>query len=179
MDTLPLVYAPNSIFKMKAEPVETVDDNIRQLVDKMLATIYLEGAVGLGANMVGVLKRIAVVDLRKDGVKEPMVFINPVITWYSEEKQTHAEASLCFPGIEAEITRPKAIKVNFLDYNGAAQELEIEGFLATVVQHEIDYLDGKVFLDYLSPMKRDVLIRKMQKHMKKYPPHVHNEHCKH
>lgn len=179
MDTLPLVYAPNPIFKMKAEPVAVVDDGIRQLVDKMLATIYLEGAVGLGANMVGVLKRIAVVDLRKDDVKKPMVFINPVITWHSEEKQTHAEASLCFPGIEAEITRPNAIKISFLDYDGAMQELELDGFLATVVQHEIDYLDGKVFLDYLPPMKRDVLLRKTQKHMKKYPPHVHSEHCRH
>lgn len=179
MIPLSLVYAPHPIFKTKAEPISQVDDSIRLLIDNMLKTLYLEGAVGLGANMVGVLKRIAIVDLQEKGVRTPHIFINPEITWHSEEKQTFKEASLCFPGIAADITRPKAIKVSYLDYNGQKQELDAEGFFATVIQHEIDYLNGITFLDYLSKMKRDMLMRKMQKYMKHYPPHVHSEHCNH
>lgn len=179
MPPLTLIYAPHPIFKTKAEAVMTVDDNIRKLVDDMLATIYLEKAVGLGANMVGILKRIAVVDLQEKGVRSPFIFINPEITWCSEEKQTFKEASLCFPGIFADISRPKAIKIRYLDYNGIEQELEAEGFLATVIQHEVDYLNGITFLDYLSKMKQDMLVRKMVKHMKRFPPHIHTEHCNH
>jgi peptide deformylase len=179
MPALPLTYAPHPIFKMKAESIANVDDNIRKLVDDMFATIYLEKAVGLGANMVGILKRIAVVDLQEKGVRSPFCFINPEITWRSDEKQTFKEASLCFPGIFAEISRSKAIKIRYLDYHGKEQELEADGFLATVIQHEVDYLNGVVFLDYLSKMKRDMLLRKMIKHIKRYPPHVHSEHCNH
>lgn len=179
MSPLPLVYAPHPIFKIEAEPVSVVDDNIRKLIDDMLKTLYLEGAVGLGANMVGVLKRIAIVDLQEKGTRSPFIFINPVITWRSDEKQTFKESSLCFLGISADISRPRAIKIRYLDYHGNEQELEAEGFLATVIQHEVDYLDGITFLDYLSKMKRDMLIRKMQKFMKKHPPHIHTEHCNH
>ncbi|MES2214675.1 MAG: peptide deformylase [Pseudomonadota bacterium] len=179
MSKLSLVYAPNKIFKQKAEAVGVVDDSIRSIVDDMIHIMYSEGAVGIGANMVGLLKRIAVVDLRVDNIRNPYVLINPEIIWFSEEKQTCEEASLCFPGISAEITRPKSIMVRYLDPDGASQKLECEGFLATVVQHEVDYLNGVVFLDYLSKMKRDLLINKMQKHIKMHPPHVHGEHCSH
>jgi peptide deformylase len=179
MSILPIVYAPNDIFNKKAEMVKAVDDAIRLLVDRMLKTMYVEKAVGLGANMVGVLKRIAVVDLQDDGKRVPYIFINPEITWHSEDKQIFKESSLSFPGIEAEIARPKAIKINYLDYQGNKQELEAEGFLATVIQHEVDYLDGKTFLDYISKLKRDMLLKKMIKHIKFYPPHVHGVHCNH
>lgn len=179
MALMQLVYAPNSIFKMKAEAVVEVNDDIRMLVDDMLETMYLEGAVGMGANMVGELKRIAIIDLRKGEGRSPHILINPEITWSSHETQTFKEASLCFPGIEAEITRPKSIKVSYTDYHGNQQELEAEGFLATVIQHEVDYLEGITYLDYLSKLKRDMLIKKMQKHMKLYPPHVHGKHCHH
>lgn len=179
MKHLQLVYAPNPIFRQKALPVDKVDDEIRSLVDKMLATVYVEGAVGLGSNMVGVLKRIVVIDLQEGGARNPRIFINPEITWYSEEMQTFKEASLCFLGIDADVTRPKAIKMNYLDYDGKPQEIEAEGFLATVIQHEVDYLGGKIFLDYLSKLKRDTLMKKMEKHIKMHPPHIHGAGCRH
>ena len=179
MSILPLIYAPHPIFKMKAEPVADINDDIQKIVDDMFSTMYIENAVGLGANMVGVLKRIAVVDLQDNNTKSPLTFINPIITWYSDDIQTYKEASLCFPGISAEIKRPSAIKINYFDYDVKAQELKAEGFLSAVIQHEVDYLDGKIFLDYLSKMKRDILIRKVEKHIKKYPPHVHSKHCNH
>ncbi|WP_064429118.1 peptide deformylase [Rickettsia sp. Tenjiku01] len=174
-----IVYAPNDIFKKQAEYIDIVDDNIRTIVDKMLQNLHIERAVGLGANMVGILKRIAVVDLHENNKSSPIVFINPDITYFSEEKQTFIEGSLSFPGIEASITRSKAIKVKYLDYNGNKQELAAEGFLATVIQHEIDYLNGKTFLDYLSKLKRDTLLKKMLKHIKLHPPHIHGSGCRH
>ena len=176
---LPLIYAPNEIFKKKAEIIETLDDEIRLIVDRMIKTLELERAVGLGANMVGVLKRIVVIDLQEDGVSNPQVFINPEIIYRSQELQTFEEASVCFPGISASISRPKEIKVKHLDYEGTSQELEASGFLASVLQHEIDYLDGKVFLDHLSKLKSDMLLKKMQKYIKMHPPHVHGPSCKH
>lgn len=179
MPLLSLVYAPNPIFKQKAVPVEKVDDAVRAHVDDMLQTMAVEQAVGIGANMVGLLKRIAVVDLHENGKSNPHVFINPNIYWRSEEKQEHEEASLCFPGISAVISRPKAIRLRYLDYEGNAKELEAEGFLSTVIQHEVDYLDGVTFLDHLSKVKRDMLTRKMQKYIRQHPPHVHGPGCNH
>ena len=179
MSILPLIYAPNPIFKIKAEPVADINDDIIKLVDDMFSTMYTEKAVGLGANMVGILKRIAVVDLQDSNTKSPFTFINPVITWRSENRQTYKEASLCFPGISAEINRPSVIKIKYFDCNGKAQELKAEGFLSAVIQHEVDYLDGITFLDYLSNMKRDMLLRKVKKHIKKYPPRIHDEHFYH
>lgn len=179
MTHIPLIYAPNEIFKKKAQAVETVDDGIRALIDSMFETLYLANGVGIGANMVGVLKRIAIVDIQENDTKTPLTFINPEITWRSDKTQTIEEASLSYPGISAPVSRPDAVKVKYLDYNGQPQENEFSGFIATVIQHEIDYLDGKVFLDYLSPLKRDTLLRKMQKHCKMYPPHIHTANCHH
>jgi peptide deformylase len=169
MIALPIVYGPHPVFKKIAEPVESVNDEIRNLAEQMLATMYREGAIGLGANMVGILKRIIVVDLQEDGVYKPYIFINPEITYYSEELQTFTERSLSFPGIKAEITRPKSIKLKYLDKSGENQELEASGFFATVIQHELDYLNGKVFLDYLSKFKRDTLLKKMEKYINRHP----------
>ncbi|MFY9590142.1 peptide deformylase [Rickettsia endosymbiont of Halotydeus destructor] len=175
----PIVYAPNDIFKTQAEEIDVVDDNIRIIVDKMLKTMQVERAVGLGANMVGILKRIAVVDLHENNKSSPIILINPEIIYFSEEQQSFIERSLSFPGIEANITRSKTIKVKYLDYQGNKQELDADGFLATVIQHEVDYLNGKVFLDYLSKLKRDTLLKKMEKHLKLHPPHVHGSGCRH
>ncbi len=176
---LPLIYAPNEIFKKKALPVEQFDADLKNLVERMYTTLYLAHAVGMGANMVGVLKQIAIVDLQENGVKNPLTLINPTITYTSDEMQTFEERSLCFPGIDAQITRHKSIEVTYFDVEGKKHELKAEGFLSTVIQHEVDYLNGKVFLDYLSKMKRDVLIQKMIKHIRNYPPHIHTEHCNH
>ena len=179
MKNLSLVYAPNEIFRKKTEDVSLVDDSVRQLIDMMLNALYRERGIGLGANMLGILKSIAIVDLQENGVNNPYIFINPKITWHSNEMQVFREASLCFPGIDAEITRPNAIKVSYLDYDGNAKELEASGFFATVIQHEVDYLNGKIFLDYLSKLKRDTLLKKTEKYIKMHPPHVHGEHCNH
>ncbi len=176
---LPLVYGFTDIFRQKTEDFAVVDDSVREIADRMIKTMHMEKAVGIGANMVGILKSIAVVDLQENGVPKPYVFINPYIIWRSTETQKFEEASLCFPGISAEIERPSSIRLNYLDYNGKSEELEATGFFATVIQHEVDYLNGKTFLDYLSKMKRDMLLKKMEKFMEMHPPHVHGEHCHH
>ena len=163
MAILPLTYAPNDIFQKIAAPIAIVDDSVRALVDGMLETMYHEKAIGMGANMVGILQRIVVIDLQENDIRKPYVFINPEIVWHSGETQIFEEASICFLGISAKIERPKAIKVEYLDYDGKPQILEAEGWFATVIQHEVDYLNGKVFLDYLSKIKRDMLMKKMMK----------------
>ena len=173
---LPIVYAPNDIFRQKTEDVAVVDDSVRHIVDRMLKTLETERAVGIGANMVGILKSIAVVDLQENAISKHFVFINPYIIWQSKETQTFEEASLSFPGISAEVTRPKAIRLNYLDYDGKPEELEAEGFFATVIQHEVDYLKGKTFLDHLSKLKKDSLLKKMEKFIRDHPPHVHGAH---
>ncbi|WP_321389293.1 peptide deformylase [Emcibacter sp.] len=166
MPALKLIYAPDPIFRQKAAPVDRVDDEIRQMSSDMFEVLYREQGVGLGANMVGLLKRLIVIDLQEGGVKQPIAMVNPEIVEKSEELQAFEEGSLSYPGISAEITRPKNITVTYLDEQGAAQTLEAEGWLATVIQHEVDYLDGVVFLDYLSPVKRNMLLKKMKKYRK-------------
>jgi peptide deformylase len=177
MAVLPLTYAPNPIFKQRCDTIDTVDSSIQKIADDMLATLACEKAVGIGANMVGILKRIAVVDLCENDISNPYVFINPEITWKSEETQTFEEASLSFPGISASITRPKEIELSYLDYEGNPQTLKASDFLATVIQHEVDYLDGVVYLDYLSKLKRDRLINKMLKHLKQNHPQNAKKSC--
>lgn len=174
---LPIIYAPNPVFRQRAEPVEIVNDEIKEIVARMFATLDAEHAVGIGANMVGLLKRIVVIKLRDDETRYAL--INPQITSNSDEMQEFEEASVCFPGISAKVKRPKSIVVEYLDENGAKQTLKAEGFLSTVIQHEIDYLDGKIFVDYLSKMKREMLLKKSEKFLKHNPPHVHTADCRH
>ncbi len=168
MAVLQLVLGPDPLLKQTAAPVGEITDEIKTLVADMFETLYERRGLGLGANMVGILKRIVVIDLQDGGKKTPITCINPEITWRSDVLESREEASLCFPGISAEIKRPNAIKLRFQDINGDTQEIEAEGWLATVLQHEIDYLDGKVYLDYLSKMKRDRLIKKMQKQIRSH-----------
>ena len=168
MAVLQLVLGPDPLLKQKATPVDEITDEIRTLVTDMFDTLYERKGLGIGANMVGELKRIAVVDLQEGGEKKPIVCINPEITWYSDTVISREEASLCFPGISATVSRPDAIKVRCQDLDGKTKEIEADGWFATVLQHEIDYLDGKIYLDYLSKMKRDRLIKKMQKQIKSH-----------
>ncbi len=179
MAILPIIYAPSPIFKHKAKPVVKVDELILELASDMLDTMYAENAVGLGANMVGIDQRIIVLDLRKDDVKNPYVMLNPEIVETSTETSEYEEASLSFPGIAAMIKRPKKIKVKYLDLDSNEQVLAADEFLARVILHETDYLDGVVYLDYLSKLKRDMLMTKMLKFIKSHPPHVHGAHCNH
>ena len=166
MTLLNLCIAPNPIFKKKAQNVEVIDNSIRNKLDNMLETMYHENAIGMGANMVGLLDRLVVIDIVPNGKNEPILMINPEITYQSDETQIFDEASICFPGISAKITRARHITVEFLDYDGNKQKIEADGWLSTVIQHEIDYLDGKVFLDYLSNLKRNILLKKMNKFFK-------------
>ena len=178
MPKLQLIYAPNDIFRKKAAHVNLVDDNIRRIIDDMFEVLRIENGIGLGANMVGVLQRIIVIKMRGDEL-QTYSMVNPEIIETSPETQTFEEASLSFLGISAHITRSSKIKVKYLDYEGNEQILEAQGLLSTVIQHEVDYLDGKIFLDYLSKMKRDMLINKMKKHIKNHPPHIHTSSCSH
>ncbi len=178
MATLSLVMAPNPIFRQKAAGVQQVDENIRLLCDDMLETLYTERGIGLAAPMVGVLQRIIVIDLQQEGVRAPLVCINPHINNMATETEKHEEASLCFPGIRAEIERPASLELDYLDKAGASQSLQAEGWLATVIQHEMEYLDGRTFLDNLSKLKRDRLIKKMLKDIK-HTQACGDPHCGH
>lgn len=174
-----LAWGMQPVFRKKAEKLEKIDDEARLIGDRMAKTMYHEGGIGMGANMVGILKAVVVVDLVPEGENDLMIMFNPEITEYSKETQVFQERCLCWPGIKADVTRPKSIKYNYLDYDGNYQEREAEGFLATVIQHEIDYLNGKIYLDYLSKMKSDTLLKKLAKHIKQNPPHVHGAGCSH
>lgn len=175
MAIMQLVMGPDPIFRKKSAEVEVTDDT-RKLMDDMLDTLHNENGIGMAATMVGVLKRVIVINLQENGQITKLTMANPVITAKSDKTQVFTEASLCFPGISAEVKRPENISVNYLDYNGNPQTLNATGFLATCIQHEIDYLDGKLFLDYLSPLKRDTLLRKMKKYVK---GHVCSSGCAH
>jgi peptide deformylase len=179
MALLALTLAPHPIFKQRSNVVDKVDVTVQRFIDDLFHTLEVEQAVGMAAPMVGVLKRIAIVDLHEGGQSRPLTLINPEITSRSETMQEHEEASLCFPSISAVIRRPYAVTVRYLDYNGVSQEMQAEGFLASVIQHELDYLDGVTYLDHLSRLKRDGLMKKMQKYLRENPPHVHGAGCSH
>ncbi len=174
-----LIYAPDPIFKKVSEPVAKVTDDTRTLVADLHDTLNFEEAVGMAAPMIGMTQRVIIANLLPDGNSEPLSFINPEITWQSQETHSIDEASICFPGIGAKITRPRAIKMSYLDIDGNPQTFEAEDFLSSVIQHEMDYLDGKTYLDYLSKMKRDMMLKKMNKILKHNPPHVHSASCSH
>lgn len=158
---LSLIYAPNKIFKQIAKPVTKIDTQVKQNIDDMFHIVKKEKGIGLGANMVGLLDRIIILDWPEGDIKQPM--INPEITWTGDEMQTFEEASLSYPSISAMITRPKKIKLSYLGCDNKKYEMEAEGFLSTLIQHEIDYLNGITFLDHLSKLKRDTLLKKMEK----------------
>ncbi|MES2985217.1 MAG: peptide deformylase [Pseudomonadota bacterium] len=178
---LELVLAPDPIYKTICTPVAQVDDSIRATLDAMMATLQAHHAMGIGAPMVGLTQRLVVVELEDEaGVMHHYKMVNPVITERSAEMQTMEEAAITFLGISAPVTRPVAVTVDYLDADGASQTLRASGLLSVCIQHEIDYLDGKTFLDYQPPMKRDVLKRKMEKQKRIGPvPHVHGAHCNH
>jgi peptide deformylase len=171
-DVMELVIAPDPRLKQKSVPVEKVDDDTQRLMDRMLATMYHSNGIGLAAVQVGVLKRIIVMDLSRGsarykdtepGAPDPIFLVNPEIIEESEEENIYEEGCLSFPGQYAEVTRPKRVKVKYLDYDGKPQVLEADKLMATCVQHEMDHLEGKVFVDHISKMKRDMILRKLQK----------------
>lgn len=166
MPLLSLVFSPDPRLKQKSQPVEHIDDAFRAFLDDMLETMYASEGLGLAAVQVGVLKRALVLDIEQDerGVPvNPMKLINPHIVRFSEEKGEYREGCLSFPGQFEEVTRPAEIEVEYTDENGELRTLKADGLLATCIQHEIDHLDGVTFVDHISRLKRDMILRKMKK----------------
>jgi peptide deformylase len=162
-----ILTEPDPFLRQKSEKVDIVDNNVRSLLDDMLDTMYAAPGIGLAAIQIGVPKRVIVIDLsRKDEKKNPLYFINPEIITNSNINASYEEGCLSVPGQFAEIDRPDKCKVKFLDYNGREQILEAEGLLATCIQHEIDHLEGILFIDYLSKLKKTMIVKKLSKQKK-------------
>ena len=162
-----IITIPNPILRKVSEPVKTVNKEIKKLLKDMLETMYEAPGIGLAAVQVGVLKRIIVIDLSKDGQKkEPLFIVNPQITFKSDELISYEEGCLSIPNQFAEVKRPSSCKVNFLDYNGKKREMNADGLLATCIQHEVDHLNGVLFIDHLSKLKKDIIIKKTKKQRK-------------
>ena len=160
----PILTAPDPRLKVVSEPVAKVDAEIRTLVDDMIETMYGADGIGLAAIQVGVPKRVLVMDIeQKDGKKNPKAYINPKILWASEELATFEEGCLSVPEIWDEVERPAKIRAEYLDRDGKRHEIEAEGLLATCLQHEMDHLDGVLFVDHLSKLKRSMAMKKLQK----------------
>ncbi len=163
-----ILILPDKRLRLKSEPVKTVDAEVRALVDDMFETMYQAPGVGLAAIQVGVPRRIVTVDTaKKDEPKHPQVFMNPEIVWSSEEKNTYEEGCLSIPEYYEEVERPSEVKVRFMDLDGKMQEVAANGLLATVLQHEIDHTNGVLFIDHISKLKRDRVIKKFAKAAKR------------
>jgi len=164
MAELAIITAPDPRLKIKARPVAAVDDNVRRLMDDMLETMRKAIGIGLAAPQVGVAKRVIVLDVAREGEKpQPMMIANPEILWRSSELATFSEGCLSLPEHYADVSRPAQIRLRYLDYQNEIREIEASGLLATCIQHEIDHLDGVLFVDHISMVKRSMILRKLAK----------------
>src|SRR5487761_157105 len=164
MALLPIVTAPDPRLKVKARPVPAVDAKVRRLMDDMLETMYQAIGIGLAAPQVGVSSRVIVVDVAREGEKpQPLRLANPEILWHSPEIVTTSEGCLSLPEHYADVVRPAEIRLSYLDHENEIRELRAKGLLATCLQHEIDHLDGVLFVDHVSVVKRDMILRKLAK----------------
>ena len=162
-----ILTEPNPILRNKSLRDEKVDSNIQELMDDMLETMYAAPGIGLASIQVGVPKRVIVIDIdQKDGQKNPMFFINPEIIEKSKNNSTYEEGCLSVPGQFAEIDRPDKCHVKYLDYHGEKKEIKAEGMLSTCIQHEMDHLEGILFIDYLSKLKKTLIMKKLSKEKK-------------
>ncbi len=167
MSVKKIVTIPDPILKKKSLPIKNVDSSVKKLMDDMLETMYAAPGIGLAAVQVGVLKRVVVIDLsKKEEKKNPLFFVNPEIISTSEEQVSYEEGCLSIPNQFAEIKRPNRCHVKYLDYNGRKKDLKADGLLATCIQHEIDHLNGILFIDYLSKLKKDLILKKVIKQKK-------------
>ncbi len=170
MALLPVIVAPDPRLKMISKPVAEVTDEIRELVADMFETMYDAPGIGLAAIQVGVQKRLLVLDVVGKGQEgedpEPMAIINPEITWVSDDDNVYEEGCLSIPSHYADVVRPAEIKLSYLDLDGETQELSADGLLATCIQHEMDHLDGLLFVDHISALKRNMILRKLIKQKK-------------
>ena len=162
-----ILTEPNKILRKKSIAVEVVDKDLQRIMDDMLETMYAAPGIGLAAIQIGIPKRVIVLDIAsKDEPKNPMFFVNPEIIEKSKNNSTYEEGCLSVPGQFAEIERPDKCHVKYLDYNGVPQEIKAEGMLATCIQHEMDHLEGILFIDYLSKLKQSMIIKKLSKQKK-------------
>ena len=159
-----ILTEPNKLLRQISQPVEKVGNDERKIMDDMLETMYSAKGIGLAAIQIGIPKRIIVLDISKDPEKKsPMYFVNPVIKNKNIEKTTYEEGCLSVPNQFAEIERPNKCEVEYLDFNGKKQLLKAEGLLATCIQHEMDHLEGILFIDYLSKLKKSMILKKLSK----------------
>jgi peptide deformylase len=164
MTIRPILTAPDPRLKAVSQSLDTVDAATRRLIDDMIDSMYEADGIGLAAIQIGVAQRVIVMDLdQKDGNKNPRAYINPVITWRSDEVATFEEGCLSVPEIWEDVERAAKIRAEFLDKDGNLQQLEAEGLLSTCLQHEMDHLEGVLFIDHLSRLKRSIAMRKLQK----------------
>ena len=162
-----IVIEPDPILRKKSQAIEEANDDLRKLLDDMLETMYDAPGIGLAAVQIGILKRIIVIDISKDKEKkDPLFLINPEITFKSKNTSVYEEGCLSLPGHFAEIERPAECHLNYIDYYGKQKSLQAKGILATCIQHEVEHLDGVLFIDYLSKLKKDMIIKKLKKHKK-------------
>jgi peptide deformylase len=162
-----ILTEPNEILRQKSLPVDEVDKDLQNLMDDMLQTMYAAPGIGLAAIQVGVPKRVIVIDTdHKEGKKNPIFLVNPEIINKSSNYSTYEEGCLSVPGQFAEIDRPEKCHLKYLNYNGEKKEMKVEGMLATCIQHEIDHLEGILFIDYLSKLKKSMIIKKLSKQKK-------------
>jgi len=160
----PIITIPDPVLRNQAAEIERVDEELRRLMDDMLATMYDAPGVGLAAPQIGIPRRLIVMDASKDeDEKTPIVMVNPRILERSEELRVHEEGCLSIPEVTAEVERPAMARVAYLDREGKPQEAELEGIWSTIVQHEVDHLNGVLFIDYLSRLKRDMIVKKFTK----------------
>tara|TARA_B100000886_G_scaffold153897_1_gene104752 strand:- start:8753 stop:9277 length:525 start_codon:yes stop_codon:yes gene_type:complete len=162
-----IVIEPDPLLRKKSESLEKVDDELRKLLDDMLETMYSAPGIGLAAVQVGILKRLIVIDVSKEkDKKSPLFLINPEIVTKSKTTSIYEEGCLSLPGHFAEIERPAECHVKYIDYNGKKKEFKASGLLSTCIQHEVDHLNGVLFIDYLSKLKRDMIVKKLVKNKK-------------
>ena len=167
MSIKPIITVPSDILKKISDPIEKVGDNEKKLVDDLLDSMYNSNGIGLAAVQVGILKRIVVIDVStKEEKKNPMCFINPVIKKISDETSVYEEGCLSIPDTFIEIERPKICEVEYVDINGKLKSMKCDGLLSTCLQHEINHLDGKLIIDNLTKLKRDIIIKKISKNKK-------------
>jgi peptide deformylase len=159
-----IIKIPDKRLRLKSEPVQKIDAGIKKLVDDMFETMYDAPGIGLAAIQLGIAKRVVTMDLsKKEDEHKPQVFINPEITWASDDKNTYEEGCLSIPEYYEEVERPAEVKVRYMDLEGNSHEIAAKGLFATCLQHEIDHTNGVLFIDYLSKLKRDRVIKKFTK----------------
>jgi peptide deformylase len=160
-----IIIEPDPILRKKCSPVESINNNIKRLMKDMLETMYRAPGIGLAAVQIGILKRVVVIDISKEEEKKkPLLMINPKIIYRSKKTSIYEEGCLSLPGQYAEIERPAECHLKFIDIKGKSNEIKAEGLLSTCIQHEVDHLDGVLFIDYLSKLKKTMIIKKLSKH---------------